>query len=649
MTVGISIMKKSISLRARVFVPALCVVSLTISASVQGQGIEINPVVISASRMKQLLSEVSVVVDVVSRQQIEQSGASNVAEFLDSVGGLSVNRFFGRTGVDASVDIGYLGESGSQNVLIMIDGQRVNAADQSGIIFSQLPMSAIEQIEIRKANGGVLFGDRAQGGVINIITRTDSIKSVELSLGSYGYQKQDAFLGFQLDRTRGSVSFMNAKTDGYRRFSESDQRSAQVRLVNTSELGRVSFFIRGFEESANLPSYLTPDQFALEPTRIGAYPVATERAGVATGLNYQRTLNGDDLFSVDAFRQEVKDKNYDTVKNTRTSLTPEYKTKWMSNQLIVGGELTDAQANTDTKKQVGSQTQSLFLQVFRPMTKKTTVDVGARLQRAESRFKTAIGEATTAASAQKLGGSIGVLSQLTEMSTLRAGALTGFRFPNADELYTFNRSTYALLEINPGVKPMSTQEYFLQFEQRHEAGKWAAHYRYIDATDEIAYQFNCGVVGGVAASCNSNLYDTKRSIFSISSDWRVSSASVLKANVDFVDATIANGLNAGNRIPLTPKQVIRVSYEKKMGDYVVMSSLHHRSGMMQASDQSGLNPEMPSRTTVDLGLRTQFSHSLSGSFWIRNAFNKNYYDYAKDNGIYPADRRAIYANLKIGF
>jgi outer membrane receptor protein involved in Fe transport len=100
---------------------------------------------------------------------------------------------------------------------------------------------------------------------------------------------------------------------------------------------------------------------------------------------------------------------------------------------------------------------------------------------------------------------------------------------------------------------------------------------------------------------------------------------------------------------LTPKQVIRVSYEKKMGDYVVMSSLHHRSGMMQASDQSGLNPEMPSRTTVDLGLRTQFSHSLSGSFWIRNAFNKNYYDYAKDNGIYPADRRAIYANLKIGF
>jgi outer membrane receptor protein involved in Fe transport len=227
--------------------------------------------------------------------------------------------------------------------------------------------------------------------------------------------------------------------------------------------------------------------------------------------------------------------------------------------------------------------------------------------------------------------------------------LTGFRFPNADELYTFNRTTYALLQINPSVKPMSTQEYFLQFEQRHHSGKWAAHYRQIVATDEIAYQYNCGVVGSVAASCNSNLYDTKRSILSLSSDWRVSAASMLKAHVDFVDATISNGLNAGQRVPLTPKQVVRVTYEQKIGSYVAMSSLHHRSGMMQASDQTASNPKMPSRTVVDLGLRTEFSQTLTGSVWIRNAFDKSYYDYATYNGLYPADGRGVYANLKISF
>ncbi len=640
-------MKKSI--RARAFAPALSVLSLAVAASVQAQGIEVNPVVVSASRMEQLLSEASVVVDVISRQQIEQSGASNITEFLDSVGGISVNRFYGRAGVDASVDIGYLGQAGSQNVLILIDGQRVVGADSSGSKFAQLPMSAIQQIEIRKANGGVLFGDRAQGGVINIITRTDSVKTVDLSFGSYGYQKQDVYLGFQADQTRGSISLMNSKVDGYRQFSDSDQRSAQVRLANSSELGRVSFFVRGFEENANLPSYLTPAQFEADPKRIGRYPISTERSGAATGLKYQRALEGDDLVSIDTFHQELKDKTYDTIRNTRTSINPEYKTNLRGHQLILGGEFVDAEANTDAKKQVGQQTQSAFVQVFRPLTNKTTVDVGIRTQRADSRFQTVSGAATTSASAHKTGGSIGALTQLSDMSSLRVGALTGFRFPNADELYTFNRSTYSLLEINPSVKPMSTREYFLQFEQRHQTGKWAAHYRHIDATDEIAYQYACGVVGGVAASCNGNLYDTKRSILSLSSDWKASSASMLKVNIDFVDATIATGADAGHRIPLTPKQVVRVTYEQKIGSYVAMSSVHHRSAMVQASDQSASNPEIPSRTIVDLGLRTQFSQTVSGSFWVRNAFDKSYYDYATYNGVYPADGRGIFANLKVGF
>jgi iron complex outermembrane receptor protein len=377
-------MKKSFRLRARAFVPAISVLSLAVVASVQGQVIEINPVVVSAARIAQPLSEASVVVDVISQQQIEQSGASSITEFLDLVSGMGVNRLYGRAGVDASVDIGYLGESGSQNVLILIDGQRVSSVDSSGSKFAQLPMSAIQQIEIRKANGGVLFGDRAQGGVINIITRTDSAKAVNLSVGSFGYQKQDVYLGFQEGQTRGSVSLMNTKVDGYRQFSETDQLSAQVRLVNSSKSGRVSFFVRSFEESANLPSYLTKAQFDIDPKRIGAYPVLTERSGAATGVKFERALQGYGILSVDTFHQDLKDKTYDTIRNTRTSITPEYKKTWYGNQWIFGGEYATAKANTDTKKQVSQQTQSVFVQVFHPLTKKTTFDLGLRTQRADS-------------------------------------------------------------------------------------------------------------------------------------------------------------------------------------------------------------------------------------------------------------------------
>lgn len=645
-------MKKSIRLSARAFAPALSVLSLAAAASVSAQslGTEINPVVVSATRIEQPLSEVSVVVDVISRQQIEQSGASNIAEFLDSVGGASVNRLYGRSGVDASVDLGYLGQAGAQNVLILIDGQRVSGADSSGSKFAQVPMSAIKQIEIRKANGGVLYGDRSQGGVINIITRTDSVKSVDLSLGSFGYQKQDAYLGFQNNQTRGSVSLMNTKSDGYRRYSESDQRSAQLRIAHATDVGKFSFFARGFEENAKLPSYLNKSQFQTDPRRIGAYPISTERVGAAAGLKYERPLDGNDLFSIDTFHQELNDKTYNTIKNTRSSINPEYKTSIAGNQFVFGGEFADAQANTESGKQVTQQTNSIFVQAVRSLTKATSVDAGVRSQRADHGFQTSSGSVATSAQAEKTGVSVGLLSQLTDSSSVRAGALSGFRFPNADELYYFGRnSPYPLLEINPNVRPMETRELFLQFERRFLSGKFAVHYRNIKASDEIAYQYSCGNVGGVAASCNSNLYDTERSILSINTDWKLSSTSSIKGLLDFVDATISNGTNVGHRIPMTPRKVIRLTHEQKVKDYVVMTSAHHRSNMMQASDQSGSYEPIPSRTVVDLGVSTKLSQTMSGAIWVRNVFDKSYYDYATYNGFYPADGRGVFASLKATF
>ena len=157
------------------------------------------------------------------------------------------------------------------------------------------------------------------------------------------------------------------------------------------------------------------------------------------------------------------------------------------------------------------------------------------------------------------------------------------------------------------------------------------------------------MVGGVAASCNSNLYDTQRSILSLSTDWKLTTSATVKAGLDFVDATITTGSNAGHRIPLTPKQVVRLSYEQKIQGYTIMSSANRRSGMMQASDQSASNPEIPSRTVVDLGVRAQLSQAISGSVWVRNFFNKSYYDYATYNGLYPADGRGVFANLKVTF
>lgn len=608
---------------------------------------EIDPVVISASRIEQPRSSSAVIVDVITREQIEQSGASNVAEFLDTVGGVSLTRLYGSSGVDASLDIGYMGESGAQNVLILVDGQRLNALDQSSIRFAQLPMSSIQRIEIRKANGGALYGDRAQGGVVNIITRSDAAKAVGLSMGSFGTKKLDAYLGFKSESLRGSVSLMSASSDGYREHSESKQNSAQFKMSTSGEWGRVGFMARGFEENAELPSYLTPVQFAATPRRIGAYPATSDRSGGSVGIRYDRELSNGNAISLDVAHQSSLEKAYFTIHNNRTTISPEYRMAVGAGTGVVGAELADAHANTDADKQVGQRSQSLYAQTTQPLHSSLNLELGARTQRVENNFQADLSSSSTSASAQKTGLSAALRHQLSANTVLRAGALTGFRFANADELYYFrNAYPYTLLTINSQVKPMSTREYFAQIERTYAAGKVDVHYRNIHASDEIGFKYNCGTINGFAASCNTNLYDTQRQLLSFNGSWKPSNALTLKVGLDFVDAAIDSGPNAGNRIPLTARRVARLTAEQRMDGYTLIATSRYRSNMVQSSDQTAFYPLMPSRNVVDLGVNTSLSQMWTLSAWVRNAFNKSYYDYAAYNGLYSADGRGVYVNLK---
>jgi len=608
---------------------------------------DLDPVVISASRIEQPRSSSAVIVDVVTREQIEQSGASNVSEFLDTVSGVSLTRLYGRAGVDASLDVGYMGEAGSQNVLVLIDGQRVNSLDSSGIRFAQLPMSSIERIEIRKANGGVLYGDRAQGGVINIITRDDASKQVGLSLGSFGTQKLEAYLGLKTDDVRGSVSLMSAGSDGYRIYSESHQKSAQVKLSTGGDWGRIGLFVRGFEEKAQLPSDLTPQQFAANPRAVGAYPVNADRSGGAAGVRYDRALNDDSVVSVDFFHQASQEKLYDIIRNTRTAVSPQIRTRLGGSQWVMGGEFSSTHADTDDGKQVGQKSQSLFIQTTQPLAPTVNLELGARTQRVDNDFQTGVLSASTSSNGQKSGLSAALRQQLSEKTILRAGALTGYRFANADELYYFrNSGNYALLTINPSVKPMGTRELFAQLEHSYSAGKVDVHYRNVRASDEIGYQFSFGTVLGFAASCNTNLYDTQRQVLSFNGSWNLNGSLSVKGSLDFVDASIDSGANSGHRIPLTAKRVARLTAEQRMDGYKLIATTRYRSNMVQASDPEAVYPLMPSRNVVDLGVTTSLSRTWSLSAWVRNVFDKSYYDFAKYNGLYPADGRALFINLK---
>lgn len=200
----------------------------------------LHPIVVSAARVEQSLSDVIPSVSVISRQDIERSGAPTLIDLLQGEAGVEV----GRNGGPGTVSSIFLRGQNSVSAAIFIDGVRAQV-DQIGTIkLADIPLSMIDRVEILRGNVGALYGESAIGGVINITTRqpTGGLKSYgSLMLGSRGSSDLSVGLGNGLGPTRVQVSVQRFNTDG---FSAMDSR--QNPRVNPDRDGfrRESLFAR---------------------------------------------------------------------------------------------------------------------------------------------------------------------------------------------------------------------------------------------------------------------------------------------------------------------------------------------------------------------------------------------------------------------
>lgn len=119
-------------------------------------------------------------VSVVEREQIEKRGADSVAELLRGVPGVSVVD----TAVAGMKRIRIRGEQ-SNRVVILVDGQEMTDHSSFGAPFLIDP-SNIERIEVVRGPASVLYGAKAIGGVVNVITKKGAVDPVVVELGA-GY------------------------------------------------------------------------------------------------------------------------------------------------------------------------------------------------------------------------------------------------------------------------------------------------------------------------------------------------------------------------------------------------------------------------------------------------------------------------------
>jgi vitamin B12 transporter len=238
------IMKKS--LRAHAFVPALYVLSLAVAASLHAQTIELDPVVVSATRIEQKLSDVIPSATVITREEIERSQAPTLVDLIQGQPGIEI----GRNGGPGSVASIFMRGQASSSVAVFVDGVRVQTDHYGGVKVIDIPPSQIERVEILRGNMSALYGEAATGGVIHIYTRAGADFTGGNASLTYGSRNTvDASAGYQVkqDGWKAGFSVNRFDTDGY-----SAQNVTQAPLANPDKDGyeRNGLFV-SLERSVN--------------------------------------------------------------------------------------------------------------------------------------------------------------------------------------------------------------------------------------------------------------------------------------------------------------------------------------------------------------------------------------------------------------
>ena len=147
--------------------------------------VQLQRVEITGSAIKRVDSEGPAPVDIYTRKDIERTGATTISELVKNISAIDIDDQGELTGNSptgsggANLKLRGLSE---RNLLVLLNGRRLPTAalqDGSGagaaVDVNNIPLSAIERIEILKDGGSAIYGSDAVAGVINFITRKNYI------------------------------------------------------------------------------------------------------------------------------------------------------------------------------------------------------------------------------------------------------------------------------------------------------------------------------------------------------------------------------------------------------------------------------------------------------------------------------------------
>ncbi len=195
----------------------------------------LESIVVTADRSASVLGRSAASVSVMSGDVLRSlPGVSRLADVLRQMPGFAILNLDGQ-GLDPQAVVrGFYGGGETEYVLVLLDGRPINNMEMGLVNWSQIPLAAIESVEVIRGGASSLYGDAAVGGVLNVVTRDLSAtgESAQLSFttGSFRTYQAEASVRTMVQGLPVNVFGSYLKTSGFRAHASRVASSVGVTL-----------------------------------------------------------------------------------------------------------------------------------------------------------------------------------------------------------------------------------------------------------------------------------------------------------------------------------------------------------------------------------------------------------------------------------
>ncbi len=240
---------------------------------------EAGSVFLTLTRKAEPIDALPSSVSVITSAQLQERNPATVREALEAQAGLAGGSY-GTLG--ATSHLMFRGSSPEQ-VLVMVDGRRVNDPGMGLVDLGSIPIETVERIEIIRGGASGLYGANAFGAVVNIITKQPQhdIPQVEFAAENKSFNTRRYRFAFDVrrDKTSGLVTASKTLSDGYRENSRYDNNNFFVRLGHdATEYGKFDLSGSFFRTDTGVPGMgVSLDQYDGEVEKTASTPDALQK------------------------------------------------------------------------------------------------------------------------------------------------------------------------------------------------------------------------------------------------------------------------------------------------------------------------------------------------------------------------------------